>query len=316
MELVTYRTFCAVGQAQGRLVTKGIFMLEAAEFAPTGVEFTGHAHHFHAQTATVGRRHGEMVITPAAGGQRLQLQMGIHIGQIPPAGDNMAAIVEHRQARLHRVNGLTDPTGVVGVGFPAQGLGIFRICGIPSTVYHGLQAGRTVALPLRHDVQENAVRIVIAANFVHLIQKIIQIRRVHTQGLVSGHSRIVLKLSLPIPLHRFPFGMAAGSLLIVTSRNIHRGLDSDFMGRLNFRTQQVKIQFRMDLIGHAGVIGPSVMALGEHGNGTDMTQFQHFLKLLLGKGGTDTGDLLGGVKIQMDLAERQLHGFGLLSFYF
>jgi hypothetical protein len=49
-----------------------------------------------------------------------------------------------------------------------------------------------------------------------------------------------------------------------------------------------------------------MMALREHSNGTDMAQFQHFLKLLLGKGRTDTRDLFGGMEIQMDLPETQL----------
>ena len=60
----------------------------------------------------------------------------------------------------------------------------------------------------------------------------------------------------------------------------------------------------MDLVSGRRMVCPAMMALGEHSNGTDMAQFQHFLELLLGKGRTDTGDLFGGMEIQMDLAER------------
>ena len=84
------------------------------------MELTGHAHDFHAQIPGIGCGHGEMIVTPAAGGQRFQLQMGIHMRQIPTANDDVTAIVEYRKTRLYAVDGLTYSLGIVCVNTLSQ----------------------------------------------------------------------------------------------------------------------------------------------------------------------------------------------------
>ena len=238
MELITDGALGAIGNAQRRLVTEGIFMLVTAKFTPGSMELAGHAHDLQAQTTAICSGHGEMVIAPAASGQGFQFQMGVHIGQIPPTGNDMAAVVEHRKARLDSIDGFPHPAGVVGVSFPPQSFGVLLVCRIPAPVDHSLDTGRTVALPLRHNIQENTVRIVIATNFVDLGQQIVQVRGIHTQVVVARISRIRLKSSAaPSLFYGPPFRMPADRLFIKTSRNIHRSFDTDLMGCFDLGAQ-------------------------------------------------------------------------------
>ena len=278
-------------------------MLIAAELAPGGMEFAGHSQHFHAQATAVGCGHREMVIAPAAGGQAFQLQMGIGISQIPAANDDMATIVEHGQAGLHGIHSFPHPGGIIGIDLPAQLSDILRVIGIPAAAQHCLHTMGAVALPLSYDVQENAVGIVVFADFLDLGQKIVQVGGIHAQQAVAGCQRITLKAAIRPALHTLPFGVLGTGLFVEAGGKVHRCLHADLVGGLDLGSQQVKIQMGMGFVGLAGMVGPAMVALGEHRNGRHMAKLQHFLKLCLGKFAADTGNMLRGMEIQMDLPE-------------
>ena len=92
-----------LGEHRGAFITQGIRMLESAEFAPGGMEFSGHAEKIIIfQGPAVCRQQREMVIAPAARRQRFQFQMAEKRQQIAVArSQQIAVVVEHRQIRIH-----------------------------------------------------------------------------------------------------------------------------------------------------------------------------------------------------------------------
>lgn len=62
------------------------------------------------------------------------------------------------------------------------------------------------------------------------------------------------------------------------------------MGSLNHFTQQVEGKLRVHLIGFTGMIGPAVMAFGEHGDRVYMTCTQHGLELGSGEVPANAGN--------------------------
>ena len=88
-------------------------MLESAEFTPGGVEFAGHAEELFAECPAVRGGEREVVVSPAAGRQRLKLKMGVDVGKIAAAAADMPGVVEDGKSRLNCVGAY--PAAVFGV---------------------------------------------------------------------------------------------------------------------------------------------------------------------------------------------------------
>lgn len=110
-----------MGEAERGFEPQRVRMLIPAEFAPGGMEFAGHAEEFHAERLGVPCRQREMVIPPASGRKRLQLQMAVDLYQIAASPLLMAVVVIDRQAGLHGINRLPHTAGIIQVGLLAEG---------------------------------------------------------------------------------------------------------------------------------------------------------------------------------------------------
>ena len=70
-------------------------MLEAAKFAPGGVEFAGHAEEVEVEGLDVLGGEREVVVAPAAGGERLEFEMGeVLFEERAVAGGDVSGVVE------------------------------------------------------------------------------------------------------------------------------------------------------------------------------------------------------------------------------
>ncbi|MNC43249.1 hypothetical protein D3C75_921010 [compost metagenome] len=116
MQLIADRAPCAIGNTECSFITERIRVLIAAEFSPGCMEFPGHAEKLDAQRLRISGRQREMIITPTARRQRLQLQMAVHPGKVAPAARDVSAIMEDRQSRLDRFGRFLHPGRIIGVG--------------------------------------------------------------------------------------------------------------------------------------------------------------------------------------------------------
>ena len=181
-----------------------------------------------------------MVVPPAAGGQAFQLQVGIHISQIPPAPLNVSAVVEYGQAGLYPVYGLAHFGGIACVDSLAQLQGRTVIHRIFSLCQKFGRAVLAVALAHAHDIQENSVRVILAHHLLNLEEQIVQVGRVEAKQMVMGRGKIRnLKFPSGFPYMK-PLRMAQRRLFIEACGEIHRGAHPDLVSRLYLCPQQVE----------------------------------------------------------------------------
>ena len=155
-----------------------------------------------------------MVITPAAGGKALQLQMGVHIGQIPPAPLDMPAVVEDGEAGPDPVDGFPHLFRIIFIDPLAQLCRGGIVQGILPLLQEGAGAILAVASAHPYDVQEDAVRIVISHHLLNLGQQVVQVGRVEAEEMVMGRGEVRKQERPLLPAHQQPLRMAQGHLLI------------------------------------------------------------------------------------------------------
>ncbi|MNC33215.1 hypothetical protein D3C75_815990 [compost metagenome] len=115
MKLVADGAFGAVGETECGFKPQCVRMLVAAEFAPRGMEFAGHAEKFHAQRLGVPCRQREVIVAPASGGERFQLEMAVDMDKITAAPLLMTVVVIDRKTRLHIVDSLPYAACIVQI---------------------------------------------------------------------------------------------------------------------------------------------------------------------------------------------------------
>ncbi len=174
-----------------------------------------------------------MIVTPAAGRQRFQFQVRVHMGQVAPPAPNMSAIVKDRQPRLVLMNGLVRAAGVVRVGLLAQGLHRRRVTRVLSDVEQRLQAGVADAGPNTNDVEEDTVGVVIPNHLLDLRDQNIQVRCVQAELVVSGLQECVCPVHPVIGVADQPLGMPPRFLLIQPRGKVNRRLDTDIVRGLD-----------------------------------------------------------------------------------
>ena len=104
---------------------------------------------------------------------------------------------------------------------------------------------------------------------------------------------------------------AMGGIDIVDSRRDVDGcLHSDLLAGIELGPQQVEVEMRVGLTDRGRVVAPAMVAFGEKGDRVDVARLQGLLPFPAIEPGADPGDLWGGVKIEMDLAETEVLSFG------
>ncbi len=251
----------------------------------------------------IARAGREVVVAPAAGRQAFEFQVAIGRKALRPLLMDMAAIVEDAQARefgierrAHfRAELLVDPFVLgqpIGMDF---GIKIHRV--------HGLQALFTDAIGREDNVEKDARRRIGTGDFVRHFQEFVAIR------LVVEAERVPAGLQLarvePIVRRRAhpPLRMQPRIALVPLHGDVDGAFDIGGVERIDHFTEEVgPRQVRMRRAGFGRVIGPAVVALGKNGNAIDMRLLQRRDEICRVKILADIRDMLGRMKIQMNLA--------------
>ena len=273
-------------------------MLKAAEFAPHPMEFPGHAQKLHAQSPGICRRQRKMIVAPHAGGQTLQLQMGVGMRQIPPAPVEVAGVVEEGRPGVIAMHRPFHALRIPPIDPLRLALYIRRIQRIQSGAAHLRQTAVAVAGAYSGNIQKNAAGAIPLHDLLHLRCQPLQIGSVIAQQVIARHQKI-----LPLPGGRAKdiLRMLPGIVFVPTGGHIYRRPHADLGARLQLRPQQIKGQPGVLHAHRRGMIGIPVMAFGKQGDGVHMTQPQRPLKLRLIESAADAGDFTAGVKVQMHL---------------
>ncbi len=317
VELIAHGTASATGVGQGGLIAQGVRVLEAAELAPGEVEFARHTQIVTPQGTGVGGGAGEMVVAPAACGQRFQLKVALVLkGDVPPLEDGTAVVVDDGQTGDDPLHGLGHAGGVAVVDhtgvLPSVGVAV----GVKSQHLHALDAIGTPTRRHANDVQEQTVKapLVVGQHFLDLGGELIQIGGTEAETVVAGVGVEIAPISVFVMNE--VFGMAMGVLLGKACGDIDLGADAQLLANGQLLAQKITAKVRMREVCLGGMIGPTVVALGKEGDGADVTDGQRLLKILAGEGGADAADVLAGVEVQMDLTVGKGHGGSLLSVMF
>ena len=141
-------------------------------------------------------------------------------------------------------------------------------------VYDGGTPFETVALnDINIDIRENTVCVIILANLCDLIKKIVKIRRIEAESVISGNLEGGCPCDGFILVAEEPFGMFSCGLFIKTRGNIDGSLYTDFMSRFDLCAKQVKIKIGVHFVCLGGVVCPTVVAFRKNGNGINVAGF-------------------------------------------
>ena len=268
------------------------------------MELPGHAEEVQRQVAGILRRHREVVVAPATGGQRFQFQVAEVGENIVPAARNMPGVVEDRHVGAERLGRFR---GALVVFFQRQTGGlpaVLLLLRIESVGLHEVQTPATARLVLADDVEEDAVAVGKEPHrLADLLAEVVQIRPVEIQRAERclENTRVPVR-EASLLVHFPPIRVLFCGEVIHAGREIDRGVDPCLLGRLVLGSQQVEGKIRMHLPDRCRVIAPAVMALREERDRIDRRLFQRFLPALLVELLTDAGNVRRGVEVEVDLA--------------
>ena len=138
MKLVADAALGTKGEHRRALIAQGVGMFITAELAPRRVELAGHAKEIKRQIAGVFGRHREVVVTPTASGERLQLQMAEIRKNIMPTTRDVTGVVEDRHVGAQGFRGLGGAFIVFLQRQPRRLLAIFLFVRIKPVGLHEL----------------------------------------------------------------------------------------------------------------------------------------------------------------------------------
>ncbi len=244
--------------------------------------------------------------SPSPRRQAFQLQVRIGREALGPLLMNMAAIVENAQAGKFDIEygahlgaeHLVDPLVLLQ---PMRC--IFRV---EPLLGHGVEAFLADAVRRQHDVEENARRRIAAGHFARHAQKFVAIR------LVIEAERMPARLELagiePVGRGRAcaPFRMQPRIALVPLHGDVDGAFDIGGIERIDHFAQQIRPrQLRVRRADLGRIIGPAMVALGEDGDRVHMRRLEGAHEILCIEVRADGRDMLGGMKVEMDLAITQ-----------
>ena len=183
--------------------------------------------------------------------------------------------------------------------------------GIEARFRHAFHAPRAKAKRLVNDVQPETVAIrEQAREFAHLLADEIQVGCIETELVKAGIGRALAPaIVAAVFVDRAPLGMLSGNAVVDADREINLRVHTNFVTSVHHRTGQIEIrcQVRVALAKFRFVVTPTVMAHRKDIDAVDVAAPQRLLPMALIPSGADAGDVLGGVKIEVNLAERDGH---------
>ena len=175
MQLVADQAFRPQSRHLRRLVDQGIGMLEAAEIAPCRVKLARLAQEIHPEIIGITRRRREMVITPAAGWQAFQFQMGKGLEALATKFGNVAGVVEDTRIRLDGMNKRRHFAAEFFQNLIVIEQSMGGIGRIPSASLQAIKAVAAHAIGWLQDVVEQARRIIGGKHLARLLLQFLHI---------------------------------------------------------------------------------------------------------------------------------------------
>ena len=212
MHLIAYRAFRTASHAKCFFITECVGMLVSTELAPMGVELTGHAEIFHIEIASISRGQGEMVVSPTACRKRLKLKMSIHVSKVTSSASYMTAVVEHRKSGLVLVNSLANTASVICIISLTQLADICFIVRVLALSKKCVYAVLAITGANADDIKEDSVAIVFLYHFLDLCDKVVEIRTVHAELVITG----LFPVDSVVLLSDKPLGMTARHFFVKT----------------------------------------------------------------------------------------------------
>ena len=230
MHLVAYRAFRAVRDAQRDLVFERVRVLITAEFAPCRVELARHAQKFKPEPVRVSRRHREMVVSPAARGQRLDFEVRVRERDVAPPRRDMAAVVKYPERRVYFMYGFVYLCVIFFVCPVAElfdRVEVARVFALGPEYFHAVLA---VAYPRRDYIQKIPLDILeFSRDFPDLLEQNIKIRRVKAKYMPARAHKTAVPAAALVFVAQQPLGMLAVELPVEPRGDINRGLNADLV---------------------------------------------------------------------------------------
>ena len=308
MELVPHAALGPDGQHLRAFVPQRVGMLEAAELAPRGVELAGHPQEVVRQVGAVLGRHREVIVAPAAGRQRLQLEVAEEVEDPGVALRHVPAVVEHGHLGVAHPGGGGGGLVVLQQCVAGVGLAVLFVQRVDPLLRHRRDARVADALGLRDDVEEEAVAV---GEERHDLPDLLA-QELQVPGVEAGAEEARLDVAagpagqpavgpgLP------PLGMRRGGHVVQPGGHVDGHVDVDFLAGVELGAQEVERQVRMALADPGVVVRPAVVADGERGDGVHVPALQCLLPPGLVERLADPGDRFGCVEVQVDLAESEM----------
>ena len=319
VELVAEIAGRAKGDHGRRLVAEGVGVLEPAKLAPRGVKLAAHGHHRRAGVAKEPGPHRELVVTAPGGGQVLQVvlrvvlvhpEMDVAVGRVELGRavviDRGAGVVAVQElvARAHHVLPLAH----------AVQEGSLRIVHVHALLPHPPAARLAVAGgPGVADVVPKAVHVIAATDLLGLGQDQLQVAAAGAEVLPGGKRARVVRPGVGVPVHgsdravgvvHAPLGVRLGVVDRPADGEIDRAAHADLVAGLDLRAQEIDSQRGVHAARFCGIVSPAVVPLAKDIDQVDVADLQRFLERTLGKAAPHAGDVLGGVKVEVDLSSR------------
>ena len=184
-------------------------------------------------------------------------------------------------------------------------LGAFRVEAEAGVLGH---APGGVDAPLVDDVEEEAVDLVaIAVDDLHrLLDHVVDVGGGEVElepaaGLLKGAAPV----ALAVFVHLNPLGVGARGVLIPADGDVDGAADVGVMAGADLLAQQVAGEVGMPVREPRLVVDPTVVAAGEEGDAVDVGGLEGARERVGVEGGADAGKVLGGVEVEVDLAEAE-----------
>ena len=264
-----------IGKHGGAFITERVRVLESTEFAPRAVEFAGHAEKIKTEIAAVCGGHRIMIVSPAAGRQRLQFQMAEIRQDLLISERDVAAVVENRHFGIHTAQGFKSAFVIVQQHLTRVCFAVFRFLRIVSLPIHAFHARRTAARRLRNNVEKNSVRLwKQCGGFDDMFAQIVQISCIETERMKSRFQRACHPSGVrPLGVDFPPFGMVFRHIIVDPGGQIDGNIDVDFLAGVHLGAEEIEFQIRVHHSDFGRVIAHSVVTEGETGDGINVCGF-------------------------------------------
>ena len=232
----------------------------------------------------------------------------------PPNSPRGVGLAAHRHVGLSHVGRVARPQRqlVVAQRVRSVALHVLPAVDVEAGVEHAAQAVVAPAQPLHLvDVEPEAVDLVAGAQLLDLggHQLVVAAARAHALPLHARLGGVGRSVAVPsggadgvVAVANAPLGMQLGVRRRPADGEVDGTPYADLVTRLELRAEQVEAQIGMAYAHRSGVVGPVMVALGEHVDQVDVSGLQRVLPLPLVETAADAANQLGGMKVEVDLA--------------